>query len=47
MQKPEEGMLNIYREDSGKFRVDCFKTVQIYKCFLDLIHLFVNYYKYC
>ncbi len=33
-------MLNNYREDSGKFRVDCIKTVQIYECFLDLNHLF-------
>lgn len=38
-------MLNNYREDSGKFRVDCTKTAQIYECFLDLIHLFTFSYK--
>jgi len=33
-------MLNSYQEKSGKFRVGCIKTVQIYDYFFDLIILF-------
>lgn len=33
LENLKKGMLNNYRENSGKFRVDRIKTVQIYKCF--------------
>jgi len=35
-------MLNNYRENSGKFRVDCIKTVQMYECFFNLFRLNAN-----
>jgi hypothetical protein len=33
----KKGVLENYREKSGKFRVGAIKTVQIYECFFDLI----------
>jgi hypothetical protein len=33
MRKPEEGILNMNRENSGKFRLDSIITLQRYECF--------------